>query len=126
MPSIPQIALRAWTFLWTLLTLALIGNVIATAFSGNPSVVNYAIFVSTFCMLVVLFGIAGVFVESLAIPIALAVADGLAALFSVIAGIALAAELHVHSCGNKVRLSTEWLLYCANPFAVLHCIQPSN
>ncbi|TVY34400.1 Non-classical export protein [Lachnellula subtilissima] len=101
MAGIPQMALRAWTFLWTLLALSLIGNVIASAFSGNPSVVNYAMFVSVFCMLVVLFGIAGVFVESLAIPIALAVADVLAALFSVIAGIALAAELHVHSCGNQ-------------------------
>jgi len=109
MAGIPQMALRAWTFLWTLLTLALIGNVIASAFSGNPSVVNYAIFVSTFCMLVVLFGIAGVFVESLAIPIALAVADGLAALFSLIAGIALAAELHVHSCGNKHYIETNHL-----------------
>jgi len=109
MASIPQIALRAWTFLWTLLTLSLIGNVIADAFSGNPSVINYAIFVSTFCMLVVLFGIAGIFVESLAIPIAVAVADVLAALFSVIAGIALAAELHVHSCGNKHYLASNHL-----------------
>ena len=104
MVSLPQIALRGWTFLWTLLTLSLIGNVIAGAFAGNPSAVNYSIFVAIFCMLVVLFGIAGVFVESLAIPIALAVADGLAALFSVIAGIVLAAELHVHSCGNQVSL----------------------
>ncbi|TVY47113.1 Non-classical export protein [Lachnellula occidentalis] len=109
MASIPQMALRAWTFLWTLLTLSLIGNVIASAFAGNPSVVNYSIFVSIFCMLVVLFGIAGVFVESLAIPIALAVADGLAALFSLIAGIALAAELHVHSCGNKHYIQTNHL-----------------
>ncbi|TVY92961.1 Non-classical export protein [Lachnellula willkommii] len=109
MPSIPQIALRAWTFLWTLLALSLIGNVIATAFSGNPSVVNYAIFVAIFGMLVVLWGIAGVFVESLAIPIALAVADGLAALFSVIAGIALAAELGVHSCGNKSYIASNHL-----------------
>jgi len=89
----------------------LIGNVIADAFAGNPSVVNYAIFVSVFCMLVVLYGFTAAFVESLAIPIALMAADGLAAIFSFIAGVALAAKLHVHSCGNavsigRIRLST--------------------
>lgn len=83
--------------------MALIGNVIADAFAGNPSSINYAIFTSVFCMLVALFGFAGAFVESLAIPIVAIVADGLAMLFSVIAGIVLAAKLHVHSCNNKVR-----------------------
>jgi len=102
MASLPQIALRSWTFLWTLLSLALIGNVIATAFAGNPSAVNYAIFVSVFSLLVVLYGFAAAFVESLAIPIALAVADALATIFSFIAGVVLAAKLHVHSCGNAV------------------------
>jgi len=80
--------------------LALIGNVIATAFAGNPSAVNYAIFVSVFSLLVVLYGFAAAFVESLAIPIALAAADALATIFSFIAGVVLAAKLHVHSCGN--------------------------
>jgi len=89
--------------------LALIGNVIAEAFSGNPSSVNYAIFVSVFSMLVVLFGIAGAFVESLAIPVVLMAADALAALFSLIAGIVLAAKLHVHSCGNESYLRSNSL-----------------
>jgi hypothetical protein len=59
-------------------------------------------FTSVFCMLVVLYGFAAAFVESLAIPIALIVADGLATLFSFIAGVVLAAKLGVHSCSNDV------------------------
>lgn len=102
MASIPQIALRSWTFLWTLLTLALIGNVIASAFAGNPSSINYAIFTSVFCMVVVLYGFAASFVDGLAIPIALMVMDALATMFSFIAGVLLAAKLGSHSCGNEV------------------------
>jgi hypothetical protein len=108
MASLPQIALRGWTFLWTLLTLALVGNVIATAFAGNPPVVNYAIFVSVWSMLVLLFGIVGLFVEALAIPIALITVDALSVLFTLTVGIALAAELHAKSCGNQVSLPLRW------------------
>jgi len=100
MVSWSKVLLQAWTFLWTLLSLALIGNVIAIAFSGNPSSINYAMFTSVFCMLVVLYGFAAAFVDFLAIPIALIVADALATLFSFVAGVVLAARLGVHSCTN--------------------------
>ena len=83
--------------------MALIGNVIAMAFSGNASSINYAMFTSVFCMLVVLYGFAAAFVESLAIPVALLVADVLATLFSFVAGVVLAARLGAHSCKNQVR-----------------------
>ncbi|KAG0652992.1 hypothetical protein D0Z07_0258 [Hyphodiscus hymeniophilus] len=99
MVSLPQIGLRAWTFLWTLLALALVSNVIADAFSGNPSSINYAEFTAVWCMLVVLVGIAGAFVELPAMI--LGGLDVSAALLSLIAGIVLAARLHVHSCGNR-------------------------
>jgi hypothetical protein len=97
-----QAAIRLWTFIWTLLSMALIGNVIAIAFAGNPSSINYAMFTSTFCMLVVLFGFAAAFVEALAMPIVLLVLDGLAVVFSFIAGVVLAAKLGAHSCTNQV------------------------
>jgi hypothetical protein len=105
MVNVPQLALRSWTFLWTLITLALIGNAVSLAFAGNPSSINYAMFTAVFCMLVVLWGFAAVFVEALAMPLFLGVADALATFFSLIAGIVLAAKLGVHSCGNQVRQS---------------------
>jgi hypothetical protein len=101
-----QAFLRANQFFWTLLTTALIGNVIAEAFSGNPSSINYAMFTSVFSWVVVLYGIAALFVESLAIPLILGSMDILATLFNFIAGVVLAARLQVHSCNNQVRCIT--------------------
>lgn len=102
MASWAQVGIRGFTFLWVLLTMALIGNVIADAFAGNPSSINYAIFVSTFDMLVLLIGFAAAFMDLSAFGLIMLALDGLAALFTVIAGIVLAAKLHVHSCGNQV------------------------
>jgi hypothetical protein len=101
MVSLAHTGLRVWTFLWTLLALSLLSNVIADAFAGNPSSVNFSEFVAIFSMLVVLAGIASLFVEALAFPVA--IADLVAAVFSIIAGVVLAAKLRVHSCGNHVR-----------------------
>jgi hypothetical protein len=102
MVAVSQLFLRGSQFLWTLLITALIGNVIAEAFAGNPSSINYAIFVAVFSWLVLLYGFAAAFMEGLAIPIILGAMDVLAALFTFIAGVVLAAKLHVHSCGNFV------------------------
>merc|ERR1712093_483350 len=55
--QIPQLGLRAVQFVFIFLTLALVGNVIAEAFAGNLSKINYAIFVSVFDMIVILWGI---------------------------------------------------------------------
>jgi len=100
MVSLLQLALRSMEFVWTLLIMALVGNAIAMAFSGNPASVNYAMFVAAYSMLVVLYGLAGVFIESLAMPLILLVLDGLATLFTFIAGVVLAARLGAHSCSN--------------------------
>jgi hypothetical protein len=102
MASWAQVGLRASQLFWTLLTTALVGNVIASSFAGNPSSINYAIFTSTFSWVVLLYGLAAAFVEGLAIPIVLVVLDTFATLFTFIAGVVLAAKLHVHSCGNAV------------------------
>lgn len=96
-----QVGLRALQFIMTLLITALIGNVIAEAFAGNSSSINYALFVAVFSWLVLFFGLAAAFVDSIAIPIALLALDSLAALFTFIAGVVLAAKLGVHSCGNS-------------------------
>ena len=105
MVSLAQSVLRGSQFLWTLLITALIGNVIASAFAGNPSSINYAIFVAVFSWLVLFYGFAAAFMEGLAIPIVMIGLDGLATLLTFIAGVVLAARLRVHSCGDHVSLN---------------------
>lgn len=102
MANVAQLGLRAFQFLMILLTLSLIGNVIAEAFAGNPSSINYAMFVSAIDMLVILWGFAAAFNESWGAGFFLLIGDAVAALLTVICGIVLAAKLHVHSCGNDV------------------------
>lgn len=101
MASIVQIALRGLQFLWTLLIMALIGNVIADAFAGNPSIINYDMFVAVFSMLSLFYLFAVAFNEGLAghpaIPLAL---DILNTIFFFCGAVAMAADLGVHSCGN--------------------------
>ena len=92
-------------FLWTLLTLALIGNMIAI--KSGPSVINYDMFVSVFAMLSLLYLIPASIKDSLAIhPIFPLVLDVLCTLFTFIAAVATPAYLHVHSCNNQVRDSS--------------------
>lgn len=69
----------------------------------NPSVVNYAMFVAVFGMLSLLYLIAATFNEAFAInSLFVVIADALNTIFFLIGGIALAARLGVHSCGNRV------------------------
>ena len=101
MVSIAQIGLRAFQFLFTLLLTALVGNVLNDN-SNSPASVNFAMFVAALSWIVLLYGLLAAFIESLAIPFVLVVLDGLATLFTFVAGIVLAARLHVHSCNNVV------------------------
>lgn len=94
-------------FLVVLIT-ALIGNALAEAYGGNPATLNYAIFVAVYCWLVLIYTLAAAFVASLVIPIVLLVCDGLAVLFTFVAGVAIAAQLGANNCGNTVSL----LLFC--------------
>ncbi|KAL8682023.1 MAG: hypothetical protein Q9186_001899 [Xanthomendoza sp. 1 TL-2023] len=81
----------------TLFILALTGNVIAEAFSGNHSIINYTMFVAVFAMLSLLYLIGAAIIESFAIPLAMLVLDAINMLLFLIGGIALAAYLGVHS-----------------------------
>lgn len=101
MVSIPQLALRGSQFLWTLLILALLGNAIADAFAGNPSGVNFSMFVAALSGVAVIYTLTASFIEALAIPIALIIIDTILVIFTFIAAVLLAAKLGVHSCGNK-------------------------
>lgn len=127
MASFPQLAIRGFTFLWVLLTMALVGNVIADAFAGNASSINYAIFVSTFDMLVLIIGIAAAFMDLSSFGLILLALDGLAALFTLIAGIVLAAKLGVHSCGNQSYINSNHLTNGSNnPGKRCHELQAST
>lgn len=84
--------------------MALVGNIIATAFAGNPSLINYDMFVAVFSMLSLFYLIAIAFNDSFTfhkfIPAGL---DLLNVLFFFCAAVAMAAELGAHSCSNGVR-----------------------
>lgn len=102
MANIINLSLRALQFLLTLIILALTGNMIHDAIGGNPSIVNYCMFVAVVSMLSLIYSVAVTvnpafsFVPQL--PIAV---DALNTLFFFIGGIALASYLGVHSCGDN-------------------------
>jgi len=127
MVSLPQFGLRGVQLLWTVLITALIGNVIAEAFAGNPSSINYAIFVAVFSWVVLLVWLLGMFVEIFAIPMVSIALDGIAALLTLIAGIVLAAKLHVHSCSNRSYILSNSLTNGShNPKKRCHELQAST
>jgi hypothetical protein len=90
-------------FLWTLLVMALVGNMIADAFSGNPATVNYSLFASAFSMFTLFYLIPASFnLDWAGHPIIMIVLDALNCIFFFTAAIALAARLESHSCTNQV------------------------
>ncbi|KAL2811927.1 membrane-associating domain-containing protein [Aspergillus cavernicola] len=96
-----QVGLRAWQFIWTLLIMALIGNMIAEAFSGNPAVINYTMFVAAFSMFSLIYLLPASINSDWAIhPILPIVLDTLNMVLFFTCAIALAARLECHSCGN--------------------------
>ncbi|KAM0698189.1 hypothetical protein Q7P36_001653 [Cladosporium allicinum] len=98
--SIVGLGLRGLQFLWILLCMALVGNMLAI--QGGPSVINYDMFVAVFCMLALFYLTLVSVKESFVIhPIFPLVLDALCTLFTLIAGIATAAYLRVRSCSNR-------------------------
>ena len=97
-----QALTRGIQFLWILLITALIGNILAGKTATN-STVNYAMFTAAFCWIVWFFGLAAIFVESIALPVVLLVLDGMATVFTFVAGVVIAKKLGgAHSCNNDV------------------------
>ncbi|MCJ1357766.1 MAG: hypothetical protein MMC33_007762 [Icmadophila ericetorum] len=101
--QIIRLGLHALEFFWTLLIMSLDGNIIHDAFAGNPSIINYIMFVAVLSMLSLIYLILVDFKDGFAVhprlPFGLEVLN---AVLFVIGGIALAAYLGVHSCGNLV------------------------
>ena len=90
-------------FLWTLLIMALVGNMIHEAFAGNPSMINYDMFVAVFSMLSLIYLIPATLRDAFVVhPMIVLIVDVLNTLFFFIAGVAMAAKLHVHGCNDVV------------------------
>lgn len=100
MANIIQLALRTVQFLMALLIMSLIGNALAM---GATSAVNaYTMFCAAWAMLFLFYLIPVSIKEDMGIPMATFAIDLLTNLFWFCGAIALAAELHVHSCNNDV------------------------
>lgn len=89
--------------------MALTGNIIAGAFSGNPALINYDMVVAVVGMLSLFYLIAADWSDGLGSPIISIALDGLNTLLFFCAAVAMAAELGAHSCSNKV---------CISPFII--------
>ena len=84
--------------------MALTGNMIREAFGGNPSIVNYDMFVAIIAMLTLFYLIAAEIVEALVFhPLLIVGLDVLNTLLFFCGAVATAAQLGVHSCSNDVR-----------------------
>lgn len=81
----------------------LIGNMIDVSYGNNPSAVNYAMFVSVFAIVTLIYLVLIAFNDSFTgfalIPVVL---DALNVLFFFCGGVTLASDLGVHSCDNQV------------------------
>lgn len=95
-----DIGLRSWEFFCSLIVMALVGNMIATAYAGNSSMVNYDIFVSVFGMLSLLYLLPTTIMGSFNLPILNIGLDALNVIFWFCGAVATAAYLGVHSCSN--------------------------
>lgn len=81
--------------------MALIGNMIALAFKGNPAIINYDMFVSVFGMLSLFYLFPASFTDSLTFhPMIPLILDVLNAIFWFCGAVATAAYLGAHSCSN--------------------------
>lgn len=109
MLDVTQTSLRCSQLLWTFLCTALFSSVIAGAFAGNPSIINFAIFVCVLSWITCIGGMIGAFDEKYLVPMIVLVLDTTTTILSLITGIVLAAKLTAHSCGDTVRSINRWL-----------------
>jgi len=99
------VILRGVQFLFTIITLALSGALVhQQAFGGSPSEVNFALFTSIFSFLCLFYFIFSIFREGH--HLILLGLDGLNTVFTLAAGIAMAAALGVQSCSNAAYVLT--------------------
>jgi uncharacterized metal-binding protein len=81
--------------------MSLIGNIIASAFSGNPAIINFDMFVAVFAMLSLIFFIATTVLNHDLPPLWTIILDSLNTLFFFLAAVITAAILGAHSCSDN-------------------------
>ncbi|EEH16983.2 hypothetical protein PABG_07070 [Paracoccidioides brasiliensis Pb03] len=102
-----NIALRGVEWFFTIIIMALIGNMIADAFHGSAASVNYILFVSAFSMLTLFYLTAAAISESFMIhPLVVCFVDLLNDIFIFCGAVALSLKLRVRDCSNKAFTST--------------------
>jgi hypothetical protein len=82
--------------------MAIDGNIIASATHGNPSEINYTMFVAIFSMATLILMFVTLKLDDLIPTPILLVLDGLNVLFFFAGAVALAVALGAHSCSNQV------------------------
>lgn len=99
--------LRGTEFVFSIIIMALIGNMIAQAVhGGNPASVNYAMYTSTFSIVSLFFLFPMTWNPEWGFhAIVPMVLDLLNAMFFLSSGIVLAARLEAHSCSNQTYLA---------------------
>ncbi|KAJ4413391.1 hypothetical protein N0V85_003586 [Neurospora sp. IMI 360204] len=111
-----HLILRALQLLFLIILTGLIGNVIAldvAASSTARAAINFSMFVIVLSWLAALFGLAAALFQRIAIPLVMLALDAAATLFTVIAGIVLAAKLGAVNCGDtaKGHHGRGWIAY---------------
>ncbi|KAK4900790.1 hypothetical protein LTR17_017307 [Elasticomyces elasticus] len=97
-----NMAMRGLALLWTVLVMALTGNMVDQWNRGNSGVINYDLFVSIFALLSLIYLIAATAKEAFAFhPIIPLVVDILNCIFWFCGAVATAAKLGAHSCSNR-------------------------
>jgi Membrane-associating domain len=96
--------IRTIEFVFAVITLALAAALVANQPSGgSPSEVNYSVFVGVFSLLTWFYTVivSSFAPDGLGAPLIIIILDSLNLLFYFCGGIAMAAAMRVHSCGNS-------------------------
>ncbi|KAL5612191.1 hypothetical protein BROUX41_000269 [Berkeleyomyces rouxiae] len=118
-PSWINFGARCWQLLWTLITTALIGNVIASNINGSSTAsttLNYTMWSLSLCWVASLYGLAAAFISSIAVPIVMVVIDGLTTLFLFVDAIVVSARIKAVDCSRLVpsRLPRNYIAWGSN------------
>ncbi|KAK0251769.1 hypothetical protein B0A54_00434 [Friedmanniomyces endolithicus] len=103
-------AMRGLQLLWTVLVMALVGNMVHDWNYGNSGVINYDLFVSILGLLSLFYLIPATFKEALAFhPLLPLILDAINTLFWFCGAVATAARLGAHSCSNGDYLESNYV-----------------